>query len=84
MDNEFDRYYIKIQTILGIDPKKIHEELATALGPNAPSYQTVTSLRRDVKYRQQRARNNRHNYLYQNRTRITRSPMKKASNNMLR
>ncbi|CAF2752850.1 unnamed protein product [Rotaria sp. Silwood2] len=44
MDNEFDRYYIKIQTILGIDPKKIHEELATALGPNAPSYQTVTRL----------------------------------------
>ncbi len=33
MENEFDRYYIKIRTILGIDPKTIHEELTTALGP---------------------------------------------------
>ena len=41
MDNEFDRYYIKIRTLLGINPKTIHEELATALGPNAPSYSTV-------------------------------------------
>jgi [histone H3]-lysine36 N-dimethyltransferase SETMAR len=41
MDNELNRYYIKIRTILEIDPKTIHEELATALGPNAPSYPTV-------------------------------------------
>src|ERR1700678_2683907 len=41
MDNEYDRYYIKIRTLLGIDPKTTHEELATALGPNAPSYSTV-------------------------------------------
>ncbi len=41
MENEFDRYYIKIKTILGIDPKTIHEELTAALGPNAPSYSTV-------------------------------------------
>ena len=41
MENEFDRYYIKIRTFLGIDPKTIHEELTTALGPNAPSYSTV-------------------------------------------
>ncbi|CAF1086736.1 unnamed protein product [Didymodactylos carnosus] len=41
MDNEFDRYYIKIRTRLGIDPTTIHEELTTALGPNAPSYRTV-------------------------------------------
>ncbi|CAF5098576.1 unnamed protein product [Rotaria sp. Silwood1] len=41
MANEFDRYYIKIRTILGIDTKTIHEELTTALGPNAPSYRTV-------------------------------------------
>ena len=41
MDNEYNRYYIKIQTILGINPKTIYEELATALGPNAPAYRTV-------------------------------------------
>ena len=46
MDNEYDRYYIKIRTLLGIDPKTIHEELATALGPNVPSYVTVTSWAR--------------------------------------
>ena len=27
MDNEFNRYYVKIRTILEIDPKTIHEEL---------------------------------------------------------
>ncbi|CAF1054698.1 unnamed protein product [Rotaria sordida] len=42
MDNEYNRYYIKIRTIFGINPKTIHEELAIALGPNAPSYPTVT------------------------------------------
>lgn len=42
MDNELNRYYIKIRTILEIDPKTIHEELVTALGPSAPSYTTVT------------------------------------------
>ena len=41
MDNEYNRYYIKIRTILGINPKTIHKELATALGSNAPSYPTV-------------------------------------------
>ncbi|CAF4330992.1 unnamed protein product, partial [Rotaria sp. Silwood2] len=41
MDNAYNRYYIKIRTILGINPKTIHEELATALGPKAPSYPTV-------------------------------------------
>ena len=41
MDNEYNRYYIKIRTILGINPKTIHEELATALGSKAPSYPTV-------------------------------------------
>ncbi|CAM4823498.1 unnamed protein product [Rotaria magnacalcarata] len=30
-----------VRTILGINPKAIHEELATALGPKAPSYPTV-------------------------------------------
>ncbi|CAF4403490.1 unnamed protein product [Rotaria magnacalcarata] len=43
MNNEFNRYYIKIRTILGIDPKAIHEELVTELGPNDPSYTTVTT-----------------------------------------
>ncbi len=33
MDNEFNRYYIKIRTILEIDPKTIHEELVTACDP---------------------------------------------------
>ena len=42
MDNELNRYYRKIRTILQIDPKTIHEELVTALGPSAPSYTTVT------------------------------------------
>ena len=27
MDNQFNRYYIKISTILQIDPKTLHEEL---------------------------------------------------------
>ncbi len=30
-----------MKTFLGVYPKTIHEELTTALGPNAPSYQTV-------------------------------------------
>ena len=42
MNNELNRYCIKIRTILEIDPKIIHEELVTALGPNAPSYTIVT------------------------------------------
>lgn len=41
MNNEYNRYYIRIRTILGIAPKAIHEELATALGPDAPAYRTV-------------------------------------------
>ena len=41
MDNEYNRYYIKIRTILGINLKTIHEELATALGSKSPSYPTV-------------------------------------------
>ena len=41
MDNEFNRYYIKVRTILGIDAKTIHEELTTALGSDSPSYATV-------------------------------------------
>jgi len=41
MDNEYNRYYIKIRAILGINPKTIHEEFATAFGPKAPSYPTV-------------------------------------------
>ena len=41
MNNEYNRYYIRIRTILGIAPVTIHEELATALGPDAPAYRTV-------------------------------------------
>ena len=47
MDNELNRYYIKIRTILEIDLKAIHEELVTALVFSAPSSTTVT---RWVKY----------------------------------
>ena len=39
MDNELNRYYRKIRTILDIDPKTIH---VTALRPRASSYATVT------------------------------------------
>ena len=42
MDNELNRYYRKIRTILQIHPKTIHEALVTALGLGAPSYTTVT------------------------------------------
>ena len=42
MNNELNRYCIKIRTILQIDPKTIHEELVTALGSDTPSYTTVT------------------------------------------
>ena len=31
MDNELNRYYRKIGTILEIDPKTSHQELVTAL-----------------------------------------------------
>ena len=41
MDNELNRYYRKIRTILKIDPKTIHEELVTTLRSGVPSYTTV-------------------------------------------
>ena len=41
MNNEYNRYYIRIRTILGIAPMTIHKELATALGPDVPAYRTV-------------------------------------------
>ena len=41
MNNEYNRYYIRIPTILGIAPMAIYEQLATPLGPDAPSYRTV-------------------------------------------
>ena len=37
MDNELNRCYIKIQTILEMDPKTIHQKLVTPLEPSAPS-----------------------------------------------
>ena len=42
MDNELNRHYIKIRTILELNPKIIHEELVTALRSSAPSYTTVS------------------------------------------
>ena len=41
MNNEYNRYYIRIRTILGIAPMTIHEELATTSGPDASAYRTV-------------------------------------------
>lgn len=41
MGDEFNRYYIKIRTILGIDAKTIYEELTEALGSDTPSDRTV-------------------------------------------
>ncbi|CAF3389983.1 unnamed protein product [Rotaria sp. Silwood2] len=49
MDHELNRYYIKIRTVLEIDPKTIHEELVTALGPSAPSYTTFTRWAKRVR-----------------------------------
>ena len=42
MDNELNRYYRKILTILQIGSKTIHQEFVTALGPSVPSSTTVT------------------------------------------
>ena len=41
MNNEYNRYYIRIRTILAIAPMTIHEELATALGSDAPAFRIV-------------------------------------------
>ena len=41
MTDEFNRYYIKIRAILGIDSKTIFDELTEALGPDASSYSMV-------------------------------------------
>ena len=42
MNDQLNRYYIKIRTILQIDPKTIHEELVAGLGLSAPSYIIIT------------------------------------------
>ena len=42
MNNELNRYYTKIRTILEIDPKTVQEEFVTALEPSAPSHTIVT------------------------------------------
>ena len=41
MTDEFNRYYIKIRVILGINPKTIFDELTEALGLDVPSYSMV-------------------------------------------
>ncbi|CAF5091396.1 unnamed protein product, partial [Rotaria sp. Silwood1] len=41
MTDEFNRYYIRIRAILGIDSKTIFDKLREALGPDAPSYPMV-------------------------------------------
>ncbi|CAF2628528.1 unnamed protein product [Rotaria sp. Silwood2] len=41
MTDEFNRYYIRIRGILGIDSKTIFDELTEALGPDASSYPIV-------------------------------------------
>ena len=42
MNNQFNRYYRIIRTILEIDPKTIHEELVPALRLSVSSYTIVT------------------------------------------
>ena len=42
MNNEYNRYYIKIRAILGINSKMTHEELATASVSKSPLYTAVT------------------------------------------
>ena len=46
MDTKYNRYYVKIRTVWGINPKKIDEELTTALEFNTPSYATVLTWSR--------------------------------------
>ncbi|CAF1450730.1 unnamed protein product [Adineta ricciae] len=41
MGNEYNPYYIRIRTTLGIALQAIREELVAALGPGAPAYRTV-------------------------------------------
>ena len=41
MNHEYNRYYIRVRTILRMAPMTTHVELATALGPDAPAYRTV-------------------------------------------
>ncbi|CAF1489471.1 unnamed protein product [Rotaria sordida] len=41
MDNEFNRYYIKIRTGLEINAKTICEELTETFGSDAPAYSTL-------------------------------------------
>ena len=57
MDNELNRYYIKIRAILEIDSKTIHEELMTDLGPSAPSYTTVTRWAKHFRQRREDVNN---------------------------
>ena len=58
MDNELNRYYIKIRVILEIDSRTIHEEFVTTLGLSAPSYTTVTKWTK--RFRQRREDVNDH------------------------
>ena len=44
MDNQLNRYYRKVRTLLKIDPKTIHQERVTALGLSALSYTTLTNV----------------------------------------
>ncbi|CAF3476377.1 unnamed protein product [Rotaria sp. Silwood1] len=41
MTDEFNRYYIRIRAILGMDSKTTFDELTEALRPDAPSYPMV-------------------------------------------
>ncbi|CAF1268956.1 unnamed protein product [Rotaria sp. Silwood1] len=41
MTDEFNRYYIRIRAILGMDSKTTFDELTEALRPDAPSYSMV-------------------------------------------
>ncbi|CAF3707027.1 unnamed protein product, partial [Rotaria sordida] len=52
MDSKFNRYYIKIRTVLEIDAKTICEELTEALESDIPSYSKVK--RRTKHFREER------------------------------
>ena len=58
MNNEYNRYYIRIPTILGRATITIHQELTTPLPPDAPAYRTVAKW--DERFREGREDVNEH------------------------
>ena len=46
MNNENFRFYIKVRTVLNIQPKLIHDELYSVFGDQGPSINTVAKWSR--------------------------------------